>query len=200
MLNTASSPTTAKSSPVISKPAVHTTANAANPSFAEQPAKILHRYNLAGLLIGTGLSLSADKVAAVEERLDRLVAQREALEASLATRNVVSNRQVLIAIPPYKKEGEQLLNEFQDSLTSCLSPQEKEKFLTSCGPGIKADNSYYGIYSQQILVDATDNGYRLVHSYYGRSGSNMGMSGGLVAYNYADSLAYLSQLLPSPSN
>ena len=90
--------------------------------------------------------------------------------------------QVLIEIPPYKEEGARLKAEFESGIAAVLSGPELDRFLATCGPGLAADNSYYGTYAQKILVDATPDGYRLAHSYYGRSGSSMAFAGGLIGY------------------
>jgi hypothetical protein len=176
------------------------------PTIAAQSKSIVkadgaaERYDIAGMLYGTKLVLTHEKMEAVAQRIEKLKAEREILEARLATREVVNGKQVLIEIPTYKQEGSAMHQEFLDSLDECLSAQEKKEFLADCEPAIGADNSYFGSYAQKILIDATENGYRLVHSYYGESGTNMASSGGLVGYNYVNQIAYLEPLLPPKSN
>lgn len=106
---------------------------------------------------------SARELATIELLYDDLVVRREALERSLAKREVIGSDSVLITIPEYEVQGRKMFDDFVDEVSRQTEKPKSSELITELTRSVKADNAFFGTKEQQILVERKAKAFHVVH-------------------------------------
>jgi len=102
-----------------------------------------------------------------------MVTQREAIELSLAKREIVETNVVLISIPEYYAQGLQLYSNFSDRIAEQLGADRTKELMKDIDAVVRANNASFGDQKQEILVHDLGDSVEILHG----SGALMRING-----------------------
>ena len=110
-----------------------------------------------------GFAISDREAEIISRHYESLNADRQRLEFSLAQREVIKPGSVLITIPEYFEQGIEMYSRFGDSLIEDLGRDRGKQIGKALAKGINADNAFFGMREQQILIEHNGDTFHVVH-------------------------------------
>lgn len=121
-------------------------------------------YAMVGLLREElGFTITDREAEIIARHYEGLRISREKNELSLAQREVLEPGSVLITIPEYYEQGLSLYAAFGDGLNEELGRTRAKEIGKALDKAMHAQNSFFGMREQQILVETKGDAFHVVH-------------------------------------